>query len=111
MAYSLIGFSQQNTIRRYLFLRIAADGSRTEFGVNADIQTGRSCHVKLQDLPLMCRRLLEGQGEDVDARALTLTQADMQPPGGVDAPPERDRILGPDRRSARNGDEKGGRYE
>ena len=74
MVYVLAGFHQASSIRRYAFQRIAADRTRTEFTVGVDLDLVRKYQISLQELPLLCRRLLEGHAE---ATALMFTETDM----------------------------------
>ncbi len=78
MHYMLIGFSQENEIRRFNFERVAGNGAHTKFTVAADLVMLRGFKIQVQDLPLLCCRLLEAQPEDTDLRALTLTEHDMR---------------------------------
>jgi hypothetical protein len=77
MEFVFSGFNQQNTIRKYSFQRVASDRSRTWFTVTADLALLKKYSIAVQELPLLCRRLLEAQSEDEQARAFTFTEQDM----------------------------------
>ncbi|PYT19255.1 MAG: hypothetical protein DMG59_01035 [Acidobacteria bacterium] len=74
MEFVLTGFRQDTNIRRYRFEAIAADRTRKEVIVGADLGLIRKYKIPLQELPLLCRRLLEGHAE---ATALMFTETDM----------------------------------
>ena len=77
MDFVFSGFNQQDTIRKYTFQRIASDRSRTSFTVTADLALLKKHAIAVQELPLLCRRLLESQSEDEQSRAFTFTEQDM----------------------------------
>jgi hypothetical protein len=85
MQYILTGFSQDMGFRVFTFERIGDDRLRTKFTVKADLSLIRRYGIRLQELPLMCRGLLdrrdEGgeEGRDVskDLRSLIFTEDDM----------------------------------
>ena len=63
MVYIFTGFRQANAIRQFAFDCIADDKTRTQITVGADLALARKHFILLQDLPLLCRRLLESSGE------------------------------------------------
>ncbi|MDX2153716.1 MAG: hypothetical protein SFV54_23435 [Bryobacteraceae bacterium] len=78
MQFTLIGFQQANSVRRFAFESVAEDRSRHTVVVSADLAVARRYQIQIQDLPLLCRRLLIG----CDAQTLllgraTLTEAHM----------------------------------
>jgi hypothetical protein len=75
--YVLDGFSEELGSRVYRFEHIAADRSRTAFTVAIDLAMSRRYGMKLQDLPLLCRAVLERVHEDEARRAYRYTEADM----------------------------------
>src|SRR5262249_11519993 len=77
MDYFLNSFHHESNIRTFLFDGIDADRRRTPFTVCADLGMIRKYEISLQELPLLCRYLLEGQAADTPLRALTFTEADM----------------------------------
>jgi hypothetical protein len=78
MAFILLGFSQENTVRHFAFERIGADGTRGQFQVDADLQLVKQFNIKVQELPLICRRMLESQPVEMAAQELTLTEDNMR---------------------------------
>lgn len=78
MPFILLGFSQENTIRHFAFERVSADGTRGQFKVDADLQLVREFKIKVQELPLICRRMLESQPVELEAQDLTLTEDNIR---------------------------------
>jgi hypothetical protein len=77
MEYVLTGFKQSHNIRLFAFDGLSGDrGSRTRFTVGVDITLIRKYDISLQELPLLCRHLLEQQATDT-GQTLTFTEADM----------------------------------
>lgn len=79
MDFVLMGFSHRNgSTRRFLFERTGpkTGPAREEFTVDADIIMARRYGISVQELPLLCRRLLD----DVDSatsRTLIFGEAQM----------------------------------
>lgn len=78
MDYVLTSFHHESNVRKFLFDGIDADRKRTPFTVCVDLGMIRKYEISLQELPLLCRHLLEGQPVDAQIRALTFTEADMR---------------------------------
>jgi hypothetical protein len=76
--YVLRGFRQVVEFRVFTFERIASDRSRSLFTVRADLTLARRHRVPLQELPLLCRAVLERLNEDGDQRAFVFAEADMR---------------------------------
>ncbi len=76
MQFILLGFDQRAKIRRYAFQGIA-DRTRTEFTVGVDLSLLPRYGIHMQELPLLCRELLERRGAAADGRALTFTEEEM----------------------------------
>jgi hypothetical protein len=70
------GFRQQANFRQFSFEGVGADRSRTEFVVGADLMLIRKYQITMQELPLLCLRLLEGHPDG--PRALTFTEEEMR---------------------------------
>jgi hypothetical protein len=77
MDFVLTGFRQDANIRRFAFQRVATDHSRTEFTVSADMTLLVKHKIPLQELPLLCRALLEDQNESGPAKAVIFSETDM----------------------------------
>ena len=59
MEFVLVGSSDERSIRRFAFQGIAADRTREQFTVAVDLAMLRKYQIAIQELPLLCRRLLE----------------------------------------------------
>lgn len=77
MRFILTGFTQNTGFRVFTFEGIAADQTRTRFVVDTDLALTRRYGIRLQELPLLCRELLERCDEGEQARAFTFTEAEM----------------------------------
>ena len=86
MDFVLTGFRQEANIRRFAFQRVAGDHSRTEFTVSADMSLLVKHKIPLQELPLLCRALLEDQQQTGPAKAVHFHR-DRH--AGVREPPQR----------------------
>lgn len=76
--FILKGFSQELGSRVFEFEGVEADRSRTVFTVTADLALTRRYGIQLQDLPLLCRAVLERNHEGSEKRAFAYTEADMR---------------------------------
>jgi hypothetical protein len=76
--FVLSGFSQQSGIRLFAFEAVSKDRSRTQLTVSADLSLIRSYGIHLQDLPMLCRELLESFPEADMGSDYNFTEADMQ---------------------------------
>jgi hypothetical protein len=77
MAYILTGFTQQLGFRVFAFARVELATLRTEHTVRADLSLTRKYGIQMQELPLLCRVLLERRDESGRASAVTFTEEDM----------------------------------
>jgi hypothetical protein len=75
--FVLAGFSHEQNIRTFAFTAIAADRTQRLITVGADLDLIRKHRIPLQELPLLCRRLLEGSFETLTTGALMFTEQDM----------------------------------
>jgi hypothetical protein len=75
MQFILKGFIPETGFRVFTFEGIADDRTRTEFKVRTDLSLIRRYGIRVQDLPLLCRGLLERHGES--ERTLTFTEKEM----------------------------------
>ena len=67
LEFILTGFKQTQNVRHYQFQVIGADRTRRDVSVDADLDVMRKHGISIQEMPLLCRRLLE---ESEAARAL-----------------------------------------
>jgi hypothetical protein len=75
--YILTGFSHEKGYRVFVFESV--DGRvRTAYRVKADLALARKHGVPVQELPLLCRALLETRTEGESQRAYTYGEAEMR---------------------------------
>jgi hypothetical protein len=77
MMFILTGFTQDVGFRVFAFEGIAADRSRTAFTVRADLGLIRRYDIRMQELPLLCRSLLERRDDAEEARTFIFTEEEM----------------------------------
>jgi hypothetical protein len=77
MRFILAGFTQDVGYRVFAFARIGDDAARTEYTVRADLALIRRYDIRVQELPLLCRALLERLEPADETRDLTFTEEDM----------------------------------
>ncbi len=65
-------------MRHYAFQGIASDRTRTEFIVGTDLQLIRKYQIAVQELPLLCRRLLEEHMLSDPQTTVFFTEEDMR---------------------------------
>ena len=73
MQFMLTGFTQDLAFRVFAFERMGSDRVRTKMVVRADLALVRRYGIQMQELPLLCRNLLERSDGDNGAGAHTLT--------------------------------------
>jgi hypothetical protein len=88
MQYILTGFTQDTGFRVFAFEGVAVGQIRTVFTVRADLALSRRYGIAMQELPLLCRSLLDRQEEGsqddsgeqpaLDKHALTFTEEEMR---------------------------------
>ena len=78
MNYILTGFKQDTGVRVFSFEGIAADRTRAAFSVKADLGLARQHGIRMQELPLLCRQLLEECEAGQQTSAMTFTEASMR---------------------------------
>ncbi len=71
------GFRDAAGIRRFEFDLIGNDHSHTECVVTADTTLARKYDIHLQELPLLCRRLLDESGAEQPGQPISLTEQHM----------------------------------
>ncbi len=77
MQYILTGFTQDMGFRVFAFEGIGDDRIRVKFTVRADLSLIRRYGIRLQELPLMCRGLLDRRTDGLDERTVIFTEDDM----------------------------------
>ena len=77
MRFIVTGFTPDTAFRVFAFEGIDADSARTEFTVRVDLSLIRRYGIHIQELPLLCRRLLERREDLEPEHNLTFTEADM----------------------------------
>lgn len=78
MQYVLTGFSHDAGSRVFAFEGIAADRTRTNFSVSADLSLIRRHGIRPQELPLLCVRFLEQLDAGIEERSLTFGEEEMR---------------------------------
>jgi hypothetical protein len=78
MQFVLTGFSENAGLRIFKFEGIAADRTRANFSVSADMAASRTHGIRVQELPLLCLKFLEQHDSGARERDLTFTEADMR---------------------------------
>lgn len=77
MQFILTGFTQDLGFRVFAFEGIGEDRTRTVFVVRTDLALTRRYGIRLQELPLLCRGLLERRDESEQERTFTFSEAEM----------------------------------
>jgi hypothetical protein len=75
--FILTGFTQESGVRVFAFEKIAEDQTRMKYSVRADLSLSRKYDIRIQELPLLCRALLERRGTEDGTHSLTFTEQDM----------------------------------
>jgi hypothetical protein len=75
--FILKGFTEVTGFRIFAFEGIAADRTRTAYTVGTDLALTRRYGIRLQELPLLCRAVLEHRLEGEEQRAFTYTEEHM----------------------------------
>lgn len=77
MQFILMGFTQDTAFRVFEFDYVGPSQPRTQFTVRADLDLIRRYGIRVQELPLLCRGVLETREESEEARAFTFTEEKM----------------------------------
>jgi hypothetical protein len=77
MRFIMTGFKQDMGFRVFGFERVGDDRVRTEYTVRADLSLIRRHDIRMQELPLLCRSLLERNEVAGETRTLTFTEEEM----------------------------------
>jgi|ERR1700735_5523469 len=78
MLFVLKGFTPETGFRVFAFDGIAEDRTRTEFKVRTDLSLIRTYGIRVQELPLLCRGLLERRDEADVTHTLTFSEDEMR---------------------------------
>lgn len=77
MQFSLIGFREDTGFRVFTFEGTAADHTRTAYTVRADLALTKKHGIRVQELPLLCRGLLDRASEGEQKYTATFTEEEM----------------------------------
>lgn len=77
MQFVLTGFTHDLGTRVFAFERVGEDRIRTLCTVRADLAVARRYGIRIQELPLLCRGLLD-RCEEVGESSLTFTEDQMR---------------------------------
>ena len=75
--FTLKGFSQILESRVFEFEGLTANSGRVVFTVSIDLALARKYGIRLQELPLLCKGILDQAGEFEEKRTFIYTEADM----------------------------------
>lgn len=78
LQYVLVDFVQTRGRREFHFEGVAADQTRTRFSVTADLDLARRYGISLQELPLLCRMVLDQRAPNDERRAFLYTEEEMR---------------------------------
>ena len=78
MQFVLKGFIPEQGFRVFAFDGIAEDRTRTEFKVRTDLSLIRTYGIRVQELPLLCRGVLERRDEGEETHTMTFTEEQMR---------------------------------
>jgi hypothetical protein len=78
MQFIITGFTQDREFRVYAFEGITPNRVRIPFTVRADLALSRRYGIRQQELPLMCRAVLEERQEGDRENALTFSEEAMR---------------------------------
>ncbi len=75
MEFVLVGFKQLDAIRQYSFDAVGQGRSRQHVTIEADLSLIRKYGIPLQELPLLCRHLLESRAT---VESAVFAESDME---------------------------------
>lgn len=78
MQYILTGFTHEMGFRVFAFEGIGEDRVRTEYTVRTDLALTHRYGIRVQELPLLCRGILERRNEGEAQQTFTYTETDMR---------------------------------
>jgi len=77
MRYILTGFTHDTKFRVFAFEGQEGSRLRIEYTVHADLSLVRKYGIRVQELPLLCREILDRHEGGDSQRTFTYTEADM----------------------------------
>jgi len=77
MQFILTGFTHEMGFRVFAFECVSKSRPRSAYSVKADLGLLRRYGIRMQELPILCREVLERLIEGDVQRAFTYTEADM----------------------------------
>jgi hypothetical protein len=77
MEFILTGFRQDAGFRIFAFEGVAADRTRTVYTIRADLALTRKHGIRIQELPLLCRGLLERANTEEQKCSMTFSEEEM----------------------------------
>src|SRR5438105_15771309 len=78
MQFTLTGFSEDTGFRVFAFQGIAKDRTKSAFTVKTDLALLRRYGIRVQELPLLCRGLLDRRVEGDPEHTFTFTEEEMR---------------------------------
>lgn len=78
MQYILTGFTHDTGCRVFAFEAVGKDRVRGQYSVRADLALIRKYGIPVQELPLLCRGVLERRDEQGDQQAFIYSETDMR---------------------------------
>lgn len=75
--FVLAGFTHRLGFRVFQFDCVENGRARTRYTVQADLTLVRKYGIHMQELPLLCRKLLDGSEDRDRVPSLTLSEAEM----------------------------------
>ena len=78
MQNTLVGFTHDDGFRVFSFDRLGDDHVRTRCTVRANLALIRRYGIQVQELPLLCRGLLDRSEEGNEIQSLTFAEGDMR---------------------------------
>jgi hypothetical protein len=78
MDFVLTGFTEHLGFRVFDFEGVAAGHQRSKFTVKTELTLTRRYGIRLQELPLLCRGLLDRLEESAEVQSLTFTEEHMR---------------------------------
>lgn len=77
LQFILTGFTQESGFRVFAFTSVQAGATRVNFTVRAEMSLVQRYSIPMQELPLLCRSLLERREEADAERSFTFTEEEM----------------------------------